>query len=410
MVKDPISQVNFNDGEVIEENDLNRLQSLLFHKIIERSGRLGCLGGSQSFGHQTGGNGPFSPGGAEMGQRGATFQALSSSSIYTPDPLGFVLEDFSINQSGFLNFSYGDQILVQRSNRDTPGTPPPGFGRVLSVAIADGEVGFGNIANPLVRPRIDSIGFRLGHGQSNIENRDIVGPSGILTNANVNKNQDIVLESELVQGDELDSPVAPTHTTGFNRFITMRRIIGESNVQPSDVQLHSFPMQLKTETVWGRDMGHRVGAWDSGGQAGMGIRKKEDGGDTLLVIPRNMNEGCRLVGIGLGFGRPLGNDVDIHIISYELNGSGNAQINVFEDIGSGNPLSTSGGGFMFAGLPDFASPYWGNGRTYGPLLSRLSESSEAHSLIFTQIGLSLGLTTDWTDGKEIHFVRFYYLE
>lgn len=409
MSGDLIPQVHFNDGEVIEKNDINRLQSLLFRKIIERSGRLGGLGGSQSFGHQTGGNGPFAPGGAEMGQRGSTFNTLSSFSIYTPDPLGFILEDFTINSNGFMNFSYGDQIVMQRSSGDTPGTPPQDFGEVLSVAIAGGEVVFNNIPNPLVKARIDSIGFRLGHAQSNIEAREIMDATGNPTTTNVNKNQDIVVESELIQGVEANSPVVSNHTAGFNRFISVRRNVGVSSLQSMNVQLHSFPMQLKTETVWGRDMGLK-GSWVPGGQTNMGIRKQGDGRGSVLAISRNMNEGCRLVGIGLGIGRPLGEDVDVRIISYELQDSGNSQMHIFEDIGSGNPLCTSCGGFMFAGIPDFAAPYWGNGSTYGPILGRLSKSKKAQALSLGQIGISMGHSVDWTDGNTIHFVRFYYLE
>ncbi len=410
---DGITRTHFNDGEGLDEADLNRLQSLLDAKNMQRAANIGRMGAAEDMGHFTG-SGPLTNGGAELAQNSPA--SISASLIYTPSPLGFVNSTFDISGAGNLGFDFGPLQVMQGSGGSTPGTPADGYvSGMLSYIMEDEEISL-FVARPSVNPRYDSINLRLGHAAPNNPDARDFEDAGTraLTTTNPNKDQATSMESELVQGTEAASPVFPAPTAGFARFITIFRETGETSLDPDNVRWHSLPMNLKTEIVIG-DEGWFSAGWAKPVTRPGSIEKSGAGSATIQFFPRTMSAGSRLVGVGICF-QNTGIDVDdikLQRMEYDVDGN-QTQVDLV-NLGAGGPLSSSEEGFNFAGLPEFDDadgndlPIWGNGRTYGPLLGTHADAGDAKGLADSTLILHVA-DTAWAGGENILYVKFYYLE
>lgn len=406
---DNLPQVHFNDGEGVDEEDFNRVQSLLGQKVSQRATRLGTLGNVFGMGHTTGRGGDFSQ---------SELRSVSASRLLTPDPATHIYTDFTVSAGGDFSVAYGPQLLIQGTSASTPGTEPTGFpglnGTPVSYALDDDEIAFTAKARPAVNPRFDSINVRLGFQVTATESRDHEDAgTRALTTTTPNKDQAGLLEQEYQQGAESATPVYPTPTAGYARLMTIKRLVAESALVQDNVYLHSFPMKLKVETIPGFQGWAPTGFQQNNIRVGA-IEKNGAGGGSVVFQSRQMHEGCRLVGIGVSF-QNMGLDIeDIMIQRIESTASGVlSQVDIL-NLGDGGPISSTSEGYSFAGLPEFDDvdgndlPIWGNGHPYGPLFSDKAQNP-AEGIIVDHLALTIS-DLAWAGGELINFVQFFYLE
>ncbi len=410
---DNIPQVHFNDGEGIDEDDFNRAQSLLDHKIHTRTTRYGSLCNVLGMGYVTGRGG-------DMTQYDPKFIGDTSAlQIYTPDPRSFIYNEISVNGSGDFRIDYGPQLVMQANKvATTPGTPPEGFSTrsPLAYMMDDDELAFAGIARPSVNPRFDSVNLRLGHSVGNAVSRDFEDSSTrALSSTTPDKDQQRLLQQEYLQGSESASPVYPSPTSGYGRFITILRETGETSLDQDNVSLHAFPMKLKVETVYGVHAWFPTGFQQNATHVGA-IEKNGAGGGDVVFMSSNMHEGSRLVGIGISM-ESFSIDIDNIYIQRMQGSSAGAvsRVNLLQlSANSTGDISTSGNGLTFIGLPELVDtdgneiPTWGNGRTYGPLFSDKAQNP-AQQMGEDRLCLSIQ-DAAWSGGESINYVQFYYLE
>jgi len=407
---DHLPQVNFSDGEGVEEDDFNRLQSLLDAKTLERAFRVGGLAGTFLLDGASSGNpnGPLSD---------ARPIGLSASRIITPDPLTFTLNDFSISGAGELTIDTGNFLLVQRAGA-AAGTAPSGFaesfGGLLSYVPDDGEVVEAGNARPSTNPRWDSLDLALSHSQGGSESRDHEdAATRALTTVAQDKDQERTLLIEYNEGTEAATPTYPALTSGYGRYITVLRGTAETSLTQNNVRLHAFPGKLKIERVHGHNAwhdsttnyGHNASRFGSLTRIATG-----GGGGTVIFAPNNIHEGCRLVGVGASF-LNFSNDLDVDLVRL----SEAAGVISVDSIFTLTSIDTSTPGYQFEGLADFEDaagleqPIWGNGRTYGPLFSN-KEASPVSGVNVDRLALRINDASDWVSGDVMNYVEFYYLE
>lgn len=413
--QDPLPQVNYNDGEGIDEDDFNRAQSLSDAKLYERSSRIGSLAAVHSMGFTTGRGGDMSQ------QHPRPESILDASAIYTPDPRTFVNSTFEITGAGNLAIDFGPQLFLQRSSASTPGTAPQGFdesslGAVLAfVSDVSDEISYALKARPTTNPRFDSINIRLGHDAGNAVSRDFEDSSTrALSSTSPSKDQLRIRQHEYQEGAESATPVYPSPTSGYGRFITVKRETGETSLNQDNVGYHAFPMKLKVETIYGHQGWAPTGFQENNARVGA-IEKNGAGGGSVVFQSRQMHEGCRLVGIGIST-QNFGFNLD-EVMIQRTEGSAAGVISQIDilNVGGGSPLSTSVDGFAFVGLPELDdadgndTPIWGNGRSYGPLFSDKAQNP-AEGMMADGLALTLLDIADWAGGELINYVQFYYLE
>ena len=408
---DTIPKVNFNDGEGLDEADLNRVQGLLDAKIMQRSANIGNLGGALNMGNSTGG-GAFSAGGAELGQHDA--RSLPATKIFTPAPLGFISSDISVSGLGVLNVGLGPWLFMQGSGASTPGTAPDGFKGLLSYLPDDDEIGLSS-ARPTVNNRWDAFGARLGHAApSATESRDFEdAATRALTTTTPAKDQTTSFEVEVIQGTEAATPVIPAQSAGYATYAAVKRATGETSLDPDDFRLFTYPMNLKVETVMGSDGWFATTSFDKNSARPGSIQKNGAGAADLYMFSRNMHAGHRLVGVGICTQNTT-RDIDVVIQRAEYDATGTLTLVDLLNVGAGNPLGTTNEGFNFAGLDDFVDadgnelPIWGNGRTYGPLLGDHGAAA-VDGLVSDALAIKFA-DAAWVGAENIAYVKFYYLE
>ena len=405
---DHTPQVHFNDGEGLDEEDLNRAQSLLDAKISQYSLRVGGIGNIHGWGNSAG----YSMSGQDPRPLG-----LDANAVYTPDPSSFVYSDISVSGAGLFRIDFGPQVMVQKTGVSTPGTAPTGFGgafgAILAYTLDDDELAHSAVASPALNPRWDSIGIQLGHAIGGAVARDFEDASTrALTSTTPDKDAQRTLSSELVSGAESATPSYPAQTAGFGRWMTILREVGETSLNQDNVRLHAFPMKMKVETVIGKDAWFGGATWlENAGRNG-GIIHAAGGAGEAFFHSRRMHAGCRLVGIGISTVN-FGNDIDVKLVRLEDVAGAISAVDIL-NLGGGSPIATTSGGYNFAGLADLDDaqnndlPIWGNGRTYGPLFP--DSVAPVNGRPFDRLAIEVSHATDFTVSDVINYVQFFYLE
>lgn len=405
---DQFPQVHFNDGEGLDEEDLNRAQSLLDGKISQHSLRAGSIGNIHGWGHSLG----YAMSGQDPRPTG-----LDSNALYTPDPSSFVMATLEVSAGGLFSVGWGPQLIVKKAV-SAPGTPPTGFaeggfGGVLAYMLDDDEIGHSAVAAPAANPRWDSIGVILGHATGASESRDQEDAgTRALTTTTPDKDAQRTAASALVSGAESATPTYPAHAAGYSRWMTVLREVGETSLNPDNVRLHAFPMRLKVETVIGADGWFSGTTFEKNGARNGGIQHAAGGVGEIYFHSKQMHAGCRLVGIGIST-LNFTNDVDVKIVRMQEIAGVTTPTDILS-LGGGSPLGTSIDGFAFAGLPELDDangndlPIWGNGRTYGPLLPDGTTPVQARPR--DRLAIEISHASDFTATDVINYVQFFYLE
>lgn len=402
-------KVRFNDGEGIDEADFNELQHLLERQIHERAIPMPAelAAATQMARASAQGGNPHSDISGGQVLSGAALDAAYSylpASLAGPDKsVGHI----AIDGSGDLDIRWGLQSLAQLKNGSMSGTEPTSASDAMVYTLDDEEFTHLTIARPTTNPRYDSLGFRMGWGTGDNQSRDSEdAATRALSTAMVDKDDLITIASEVIQGTEAAFPTLPAHTAGYVRLMAIRRETGETSLDEDNVEYYGMPMRLAVETVNGSEIGYTTGAnWDTD-LYGHLQRAAIGGVDTIFAMPRRMHAGCRLVGFLINTqGMASDHDLDIGYVAYSATGV--PSFTSLQAIGGGSPLSLSGDGSSFIGLDEFSFPYWGNGRTYGPLFSTM-DVNPAENLPDTRLAINISPNTAWAAGEYINFVKFFF--
>jgi len=411
-MSDHLSHVLFNDGEGLDEADLNKSQNILDAKISERGFRVGGLAGAFDLDNDVTGN-PNGDAGSDARAIG-----LSPTRIIIPDPFCFTLNNFSVSAGGALSFDTGNMLIIQRAGV-AAGTAPDGlgnsFGDILSYVPDDSELAESANARPTVNSRWDSFNLAISHTSGGPTSRDFEDASTrALSTTTPNKDMERTMLSEYNSGAESATPSYPAVTAGYGRYLTVLRETAESSLNEDNVRLHAFPGELRIEKMSGDD------AWTTSpadfvanaARVGSLYRSGSGVGGTVYFIPRQLNEGSRLVGFGmscLNFSNDLAG-IDIVRLA-EVAGV----INVEDILDISAEFSTSTNGYSFMGLDELVDaqgnelPVWGNGRTYGPLFSDKAGAPVSGKNV-DRVAVRITDAANWTVGDIINYVEFYYLE
>ena len=409
---DHLSHVLFNDGEGLDEADLNKAQNILDAKISERGFRVGGLAGVFDLDNDVTGN-PNGDAGSD-----ARAVGLSPTRIIIPDPFSFILGSFSVSAGGALSFSTGNMLIIQRAGA-VAGTAPDGlgnsFGDILSYVPDDDELGESANARPTVNSRWDSFDVAISHTEGGAASRDFEDASTrALSTTTPNKDMERTMLTEYNSGAESATPSYPAVTAGYGRYLTVLRETAESSLTEDNVRLHAFPGKLCIEKMMGDDAWTSVPADFVPNAARVGALYRSGGavGGTVYYIPKQVHEGARLVGVGVSF---LNFTNDLATVDLVRLTEAAGIISTDSLLGLTPEFSTTSNGYSFAGLDEFVDaqgnelPIWGNGRGHGPLFSD-KEGVPVSGKNVDRIALRISDAADWTIGDIINYVEFYYLE
>lgn len=409
----------FVDGEGLVFEDLNNLATKLERKFWEQNHLGGMEAGRATGLSLTSGVDPYFPGPGIM--------VVSQPNIaYCPFPLNGPLEFTSLSKSS------GEQtvhpgIFGQQWKAGLTGTAPTGISQRVIHRMMEAEeydIGAGIVANPAPgagNPRWDTVGMLLGFDTGDSQTRDFEDAvTRAKTTSSTDKEHLIDVSWEYVTGSQSATYDMATLSTDYVPILTIARPVGEGGTLNIDnFYYNAYPMRLGIEDVMGYEMLPATTGWTRPGSAFTGsIEKTATGTGSVLIFPRTMHAGCRLIGFGIS-GDVWGMSPYIYIGEYDYDYSadgapGFTSIVDVSDNGITNGIDGLLAGFQGVGEVNWSPtnkplPIWGNGLTAGPLFVPERKNYSSAGSDFSKLAVKVVSNGNWTGGDKIYFARFFYL-
>lgn len=414
----------FNDGEGVDHldfNDLIHLAEARIQSFLRQQGNdLSQVQDTGEFGH----NQVF-PLGIDLHHQSSIEKALRGF-VYAPYPYDGIIRPQEVAaspvQESELFVELG--LIVYRQNANMTGTKPIEQGEVIACWLGDEDHDLGadlaaNAPPGGGDPRWDTLGVRLNYEIEDTEVRDIEDAvTRALSTLAVEKRQNYFTDYEYATGAQQVGYTQATLSAGYVPLITIRRPVADADPHdPDNFYYNAYPMRLGVEDIVGHDLciGSTGWTFDTLGQCA--LEKVGAGDGTFYAVPRQMPEGARLVGVGIGL-NGAGNDARVDIGTLGQTAGVPSYTALTGELGAGGPLSLSVSSWHGIGEDDWSPapgtplPIWGNGLPRGPLFS-VARKTHTTATGFNKLAVRFREETtgvdQWAAGARINMVRLIYL-
>jgi len=404
---DKLRRLLFNAGEAVYEDDLMRLQAYAAMREVamrRRWGRFGSINsasGVHIWGARTDGTDAAVSGSIPPGA------LLTPSASIAPD-----CRDLLVAGDGKLIYSSGGETHLFRAAGGTLNAAEEGPWLFTLDDEQVSEAVPGTL--PTTNPRWDTLWLGVDGDDTDAETRDIRdGATGALSTSSLDKVNQLSLVGSWTQGAETATPAFDAAIpTDKYAYVSVRRAVGETNIDPLDVAYHAYPMRIAYEDVLGRDFAQvgAAGTYKEDVLGFGGIQLVSAGNMDFYAIPRNMNPACRLLGVAIAT-NGMSDTMALQLGYLDYPTTGSVSFNLLSAV-AGGAMDTGSQGFAGEGEEHWTPagsnirlPIWGNGTHYGPLFAVESLAygyAPTRRLAMRLFNASM-LATDI-----FHFVRFIY--
>lgn len=406
-------KVLFNNGEGLDEADLNRINAEWMKEMYTRGALdISELNAVLNMGYNTG--------------QGASLMStavynIASTILMTMSPKALPIANGSVRTD--LNILSRTHTIAKARGAGVGGPYFTNEGQLNILTLDEDQVNFTLGAAPATNPRWDTVFLDLDTENRDSVARDFKDASTLaLSSSAQNKTRGRLLSGQVVAGTEAATPDFPSGATGEVPWVSVKRTVGESTPLPKQMfAYHAYPPRLAVEDVLGQDM-IRIGSglWSTD-TLGFGSSEHSGGVGTadLIAVPKRMNAGCRLIGVGIHTdmaASPQDHAVQVGQFQYQL--ASGPTFTSLVDIGSGSPMGLSQDGFQFASERDWSVstgirlPIWGNGGHYGPIFNEEAHDFTSTASLFEKLAVKVSngpSSTTWNAGDRVCLVRFIYL-